>query len=74
MNRHERRRRAIKRGRNKFVDEYVHQLPEVGPEALSTPGGITHMIYYHDDGCQIYDGRECNCNPDVRFFAEPQRS
>jgi hypothetical protein len=34
MNRHERRPQAVMARHNRFVAEYVHHLPEVGPEAL----------------------------------------
>jgi hypothetical protein len=73
MNRHERRRQAAKARQNKFVDEYVRHLPEVGPEVLGQPG-VTHVVFYHDDWCRIYDGSACNCEPGVRYFAEPKRS
>lgn len=73
MNRHERRRNAAMQKQNRFVNEYVHHLPEAGPEVIGTPG-VFHMVYYHDDQCRIYDGTDCNCKPDVRFFAEPKRS
>ena len=73
MNRHERRRRAAMARENKFVDEYVHHLPEVGPDVIEK-GGVTHMVCYHDEWCRIYDGKECNCEPQIRFFAEPNRS
>jgi hypothetical protein len=39
----------------------------VGPAFLK-------CFFYHDDWCQIYDGKTCNCEPDVKFFAEPKRS
>ena len=73
MNRHERRRREAMQKHNKFVNEYVHHLPEVGPEVLGKPG-VSHMVFYHSDRCRIYDGNACNCDPDVRIFAEPKRS
>ena len=73
MNRHDRRRQAAMAGHNRFVAEYVHHLPEVGPKALDRPG-ITHMVLYHDRRCRIYGGKACNCKPDVRLFAEPRRS
>ena len=73
MNRHERRRKAAIARQNKFVNDYVHHLPETGPENLGKPG-ITHMVCYHDEQCTIYDGAACNCNPSVRFFAEPKRA
>ncbi len=73
MSRHERRRRAVMQKHNKFVNEYVRHLPEVGPEVLGKPG-VSHMVFYHSDQCKIYDGLACNCNPDIRLFAEPVRS
>jgi hypothetical protein len=73
MNRHERRRKAVMEKQNRFVSEYVHHLPEVGPDVLSKPG-VYHTVFYHDDRCQIYDGKACNCEPDIRRFAEPNRS
>ena len=74
MNRHTRRRQAAQERRNRFVDEYVHHLPEVGPEAIGGTPGVFHVVYYHDEGCPIYDGEGCDCDPDVRLFAEPKRS
>jgi hypothetical protein len=73
MNRHERRRQAAIQRENKFVEDYVRHLPEVAPDVLGRPG-VCHMVVYHDDWCAIYDGAQCTCSPDVRFFAEPKRS
>jgi hypothetical protein len=73
MNRQERRRKAAMQKQNKFVTEYVYHLPEVGPEVLGKPG-VSHVIFYHDEWCKIYDGKSCSCDPEVRFFAEPKRS
>ena len=73
MNRHQRRRQAAKARQNSFYDSYVQHLPEVGPEVLGKPG-VSHVVFYHDDGCPIYGGEACNCRPDVRYFAEPGRS
>jgi hypothetical protein len=58
---------------NRFVNDYVHHLPEVGPEVIGRPN-VSHEVIYHDDWCRIYDGGACNCKPDVKFFAEPTRS
>jgi hypothetical protein len=73
MNRHERRRKAAMAKHNSFVNDYVHHLPEVGPDVLRKPG-VSHMVFYHDDWCRIYDGMGCNCEPKIKFFAEPKRS
>ena len=58
---------------NGLVNEYVHHLPEVGPEVLGRTS-VTHVVYYHNDWCRIYDGKACICDPRVRLFAEPNRS
>jgi len=58
---------------NNFFNDYVRHLPEVGPEALGKPG-VSHVVFCHDEGCRIYDGKGCNCSPEVRFFAEPNRT
>jgi len=73
MNRNERRRQAAKARQNGFFEDYVRHLPEVGPGFLGQPG-ITHMVCFHDDWCRIYDGEGCNCEPDVKFYAELQRT
>jgi hypothetical protein len=72
MNRRERRRQAAMVRQAKFFNEYVRHLPEVGPEVLGKPV-VHHIVCHHDEWCRIYDGAQCNCEPEVRFFAEPER-
>jgi hypothetical protein len=57
---------------NKFFADHVRHLSEVGPEVLGTPG-VHHMVCFHHQWCRIYDGQPCNCNPPIKFFAEPNR-
>jgi hypothetical protein len=74
-NRQQRRRRAAIERQNRFVDEYVRHLPEVGPDDDWGQPGVRHVVVYHDDGCRIFDdGQACNCDPNIRVFAEPRRS
>jgi hypothetical protein len=73
MNRRERRRRAAMARHNRFFDEHVRHLAEVGPEVLGTPG-VNHMVFIHSAWCAIYDGKSCNCDPQIKFFAEPNRN
>ncbi|MET4847205.1 hypothetical protein ABIF62_007700 [Bradyrhizobium japonicum] len=73
MNRHERRRQAAMQKHNSFFNDYIRHLPEVGPDVLGKPG-VSHIVMCHDSWCRIYAGEACNCDPDVRFFAEPKRS
>ena len=66
---------------NKLIDEYVRHLPELSlddvAERFSKPG-VTHVVYLHDDWCRVLkEGggiENCNCNPQVKFHAEPRRS
>ncbi len=73
MNRHQRRRRAVMDKQNRFVQDYVQHLPEAGPDVLGKPG-VSHMVCYHDEWCQTYDGSGCNCEPVIQSFAEPNRA
>jgi hypothetical protein len=57
----------------KFVKDYVEHLPAVGFDAVSNPG-VTHMVCYHNDWCNIYKGGDCNCTPEIKLHAEPTRS
>jgi hypothetical protein len=72
MNRQQRRRQAAMAKHNNFYNDYVRHLPEVGPEVLGQPG-VHHMVCHHDESCPIYDGKTCNCDPLIKFFAEPRR-
>jgi hypothetical protein len=77
-NRQQRRRRAAIERQNRFVADYVSHLPEISldafGDALGKPG-VRHVVVYHDDDCRIFDdGQACNCDPNVRVFAEPRRS
>jgi len=74
MNRQQRHRQAAMAKQNKFVTEYVQHLPEVGPEIIGKTGRVSHMVCYHDEDCATYDSKVCNCDPDVKFFAEPERN
>jgi hypothetical protein len=31
------------------------------------PGEVRQILIAHDDWCDIFKGRGCNCDPDVRF-------
>lgn len=73
MNRHDRRRKAAMEQHNGFFESYVKHLPEVGFEALSKPG-VSHLVLFHDSWCRIYDGDDCNCDPDVKLYQEPLRA
>ena len=73
MNRQQRRRQAAMARHDRFFNERVKHLPEVGPEALGKPG-VHHMAMFHDEWCGIYDGKACNCSPQIKYYAEPDRN
>jgi hypothetical protein len=33
-------------------------------------GVVIHTMMFHDDGCAIYDGAGCSCQPSLRFFTD----
>jgi hypothetical protein len=78
MNRADRRRsrsRARRKAReNRFYQTYIRHLPAVPIDAPLEPGRVYHTVFAHDDWCEIYSGRDCNCSPIVRRFVEPRRS
>lgn len=43
--------------------DYKKVLSQV--ESAFQQSSLVQMTYYHDDWCGIYDGRPCNCDPDV---------
>jgi hypothetical protein len=78
MNRKQRRATAAesrKTRQNNFYDSYLAYLPKVDRPDFSKKGGITHVVYFHDDWCDIYtNARTCMCKPDIEYRAEPSES
>jgi hypothetical protein len=76
MNRKQRRGAAESRKscQNSFYDSYLMHLPKVDCPDFTKPG-VTHVVYFHDDWCDIYTNtRTCTCNPDIEYRVEPSRS
>jgi hypothetical protein len=66
------RRRAKLAKEKKWVDAYVHCLPEV--QAADLVRGVAyHAVTYHEEDCWLYRGGRCCCRPVVKFYAEPMR-
>ena len=72
MNR--KQRRAMRARADKLYEDYLRHLPEVPLNEPLEPGKVQHVVYFHDDGCSIFAGGECNCSPTVERRAEPTRS
>ena len=47
----------------------VMELAKNNP-GLFQLGKITHVNVAHDDWCDVYEGRACNCNPDVKLATD----
>jgi hypothetical protein len=43
----------------------LHFLWRTG--AFPRPVGLQQIDVAHDDWCTIFEGRRCNCNPDIRL-------
>jgi hypothetical protein len=68
------KRRKRLAAEKRWVDSYVHHLPELKPCQL-VKGVAYHAVTYHEEGCAVYSPRaHCTCRPRIRFFAEPVRS
>jgi len=46
---------------------YRAMLLELLAETAISPGSVGSVTVAHDDGCGIFDGRPCECDPDVRM-------
>ncbi len=36
-------------------------------ELAASPGNVSEVTVTHDDGCSIWLGRACNCDPDFKI-------
>jgi len=63
MNRHERRRaKALEQRRT----GYMHRLlAAYANGSIPITPGVSHIVVQHDSWCGIYQGRCCNCVPDI---------
>lgn len=41
-------------------------LLEMAARGEFVPGGVTVAEVFHDDDCDLWSGRACNCEPDFR--------
>lgn len=44
---------------------YIHPLLRHLQEMELEPGQVHHIEVRHDDGCQVWDGKPCDCEPVV---------
>lgn len=48
---------------------YLLEVLEIAKTA--TPGTVQYVNVAHDDGCEIFAGGACNCNPVVELAGPP---
>ncbi len=51
---------------------YVIKLMKLYQQGKVPTVGLNEMAVYHDDWCGIYQGRRCNCDPDIKFRPFPR--
>lgn len=59
---------------NQHIPRYVKKMVrayEVNKN-LFKPGTVSIVNIYHDDGCEIFQGGECNCNFDMELEVKPK--
>jgi hypothetical protein len=71
----ERRRRRDERRRasgDPPLPNYVPKLVALWQQGRIAVGRLSHVEIAHDDGCAIFEGRCCDCDPEVRLFPPPE--
>lgn len=44
---------------------YVKKMQELFDAGVIKRGDVLNVLVAHDDWCAIYDGKPCNCEPDI---------
>ena len=47
---------------------YIKKVIEESKKIDFTKPAVHHMDIFHDDWCAIFQGKPCNCNPDVKLL------
>jgi hypothetical protein len=57
---------------------YMKKLMELYENGKLPRVGLNLVDTYHDDGCAIYRGGRCNCDPDIEvrpdLYLDPSRN
>ena len=51
---------------------YFKKVLELLEKVEVVPGRIAEVDVYHDDGCALYRGEYCDCEPEVRLRPPPE--
>jgi len=49
---------------------YLPKILKLQAAGKMPPGVLSHAVILHDQWCAIYQGRSCDCNPDVSIHAD----
>jgi hypothetical protein len=56
---------------NESIPKYLPAVLSAAAEVELPAGRVTEVTVCHDDGCDVWEGRPCNCDPEV--FVHPDR-
>jgi hypothetical protein len=60
----------MKRSKRSPLPNYVRKLHYLYRIGALPPGAGLHLVdIEHDAWCRIFQGKRCNCNPDIRLKA-----
>lgn len=48
---------------------YIDVLLELAASGAIRPGVVNVATVFHDDGCDVFGGKLCNCEPSIRHVA-----
>ncbi|MEK7754511.1 MAG: hypothetical protein AAB654_21480 [Acidobacteriota bacterium] len=51
---------------------YITKLRKMYAEGKLQPTGMYQAVVAHDDWCAMYDGRPCDCDPDIQVCEGPR--
>jgi hypothetical protein len=49
------------------MHNYQKKLMQMQAEGKIPKGGFTSAAVKHDSWCRVYNGGECNCDPEIEF-------
>ena len=55
----------------KYVPLFFEKI-ETG-ELVAEPGKVSHFMVAHDDWCDFFSGKSCNCNPEIMPWTSPDQ-
>jgi hypothetical protein len=51
---------------------YYRKRMQLYQEGKVPPGRLSEVDIYRDDGCRIYQGGYCNCDPEIKLRPPPE--